>query len=648
MSAIFAIAGGAPVSTQALDGAVAEMGSRGAERIESRSVAGAGLAAGRFGWEVAETSPGPIVLDDGVRIVVADASLYYRDTLASGIRQASHGGQIEIGGDSASHLILAAYRAWGIDCARHLEGEFAFALWDRETQTLVCARDFVGGRPLYFGRSGDAVVVGSLASAVARRTAHGGALDVAAIGESLAGLFNVGDATSYLGVSVLATGHTLVRNHSGALTITPHWDAPVVDDSRASSFEEGAEELRELLTDAVDERLPDGLTTALWLSGGWDSSAILACATRALARRDGGRKLALVSMSYPEGNLGREDEAIHSVAERFGRSVSWCQSTDVPLLPPDAVASATQRDLPFAHAFEMWSRAMAAKSLEQGARVSLTGTGGDELFSGSNLYLSDLLRSGAWVTLAMEWYRMRGRTLEGFSKRVVRPAFAGSRADKELDRGGPFEQSILAWIKPEFVRAHQLRERERAAAPYGRYRSLSATEMHWGISAPIFARIRSTLGAVQLRAGVLPRSPLLDGRLLRFAMSRPRQERVSARETKRLLRHAMKGLLPDDFLAPRPRRTGVTTQYMRDEMQGPAREPVSAVFERPVLAELGIIDADVLRREWQRFLDVGDTFGLRFFELYQTELWVRARLAAGSAGSLAREPISAASDPVHN
>ncbi|MDB4884107.1 MAG: hypothetical protein JWL95_2873 [Gemmatimonadetes bacterium] len=607
------------------------MGARGAERIESRSTSGAGLAAGRFTWETTETSPGPILLDDGVRIVVADASLYYVETLVAAIRAATPDRPIEIGGSSASHLILAAYRAWGAECARHLEGDYAFALWDRSTETLVCARDFVGGRPLFYGRAGDALVVASLASVVARRTPHGGALDVPAIGEAIAGLFNVGGSTGYLGVSVLPAGHTLSRVSSGDPTVAPHWQPPPVDDSRASSFEEGADELRALLVDAVDERLLDGGTTAIWLSGGWDSSAILACATRALERRDGGRRLALVSMSYPVGNLGREDEAILSVAERFGRSVNWCQIGDVPLLAPDPGERAAHRDLPFAHGFEMWSRAMVARSLEHGARVVLTGTGGDELFAGTNLYLADLLRGGAWASLALEWYRIRGRTFDGFGKRVLRPAFAGSRARRRLTRGGPLEQVMLDWIRPEFIRANRLLERERDAAPYGRYPTLSATEMHWGVTAPLFPRIRSELSAVQLNAGVTHRSPFFDGRLLRFAMTRPRLERVSARETKRLLRRAMKGILPDAFLAPRPNRTGVTTQYMRDEMRGASRHLFSAAFERPVLAELGIVDGDVLRREWQRFLDTGNTFGLRFFELFQAELWVRARLEGDAA-----------------
>jgi asparagine synthase (glutamine-hydrolysing) len=642
VSALFAVAGGPSPSTAALESAVSEMAARGADRIEVRSTEGAGLAAGRFEWEVAQTAPGPVLLDDGVRIVAADASLYYRDTLVGAIRAAADQ-PFDIGGDSASHLILAAYRIWGVDCASHLEGDFAFALWDRSTQTLVCARDFIGTRSLYYGQAGDALIVASHASVVARRTPHAGALDVVAIGETLASLFNVGDATSYLGVRVVPPGHTVVRTRGGTPTVVPHWTVPPVDDSGASSFERGAEELRELLTDAVDQRLLAQATTAIWLSGGWDSSAILACATRAIARNEAGRKLTLVSMSYPVGNLGREDEAIQSVADRHGRTVTWCQSTEVRLLPPNPRESAARRDLPFAHGFESWSRAMVAKSIELGARVVLTGTGGDELFAGTNLYLCDLLRGGHWLTLAREWYRIRGRTLDQFGNRVMRPAFAPRRPDSKLAEGGPLEQGMLTWMHPDFVRTHRFLERERAGAPYDRYRSLNAAEMQWAVTAPLFPRIRSTLSAVQLEAGVTHRSPFFDGRLLRFAMSRPRAERVSARETKRLLRRAMQGLLPDEFLAPRPRRTGVTTQYMRDEVQRVARAELSQAFEKPVLAELGIIDADVLRREWNQFLETGNSFGLRFFELYQVEMWVRAHLGSGTGAHEARrDSVSAA------
>jgi asparagine synthetase B (glutamine-hydrolysing) len=323
----------------------------------------------------------------------------------------------------------------------------------------------------------------------------------------------------------------------GRVDVRRHWDPPTIVD-RPASFDEGAEELRALLTASVDQRLGENGTTALWLSGGWDSSAILACATRVLRERPANRKLVVVSMSYPVGNRGREDEAIRSVADRIGVDVTWVQSDDVPLLPPDPVAEAGERDLPFAHAFEMWSRAMVARSRELGARTVLTGTGGDELFAGTNLYLSDLLRNGAWLELAMEWYRIRGRTLNGFRERVVHPALASRASHRDLANPGPFEQKVSPLLREDFVRRHRLREREREAAPYGRYPTLSSTEQLWSVTTPMFPQIRSTLTAAQLRAGVMARTPFLDDRLYRFAMSRPRRERVVARETKRLLRHA--------------------------------------------------------------------------------------------------------------
>jgi asparagine synthase (glutamine-hydrolysing) len=435
---------------------------------------------------------------------------------------------------------------------------------------------------------------------------------------------------------VLFTHDTLTVSRGGSVSVRPHWDAPAP--AHASSFEEGAEELRALLVDAVDERIPSG-TSALWLSGGWDSSSIFACATGVLRERPAGRTLVPVSMSYPVGDVGREDEAIQSVAHHLGANVSWVNSTDVPLLPADVGADAAQRDLPFAHAFETWSRAMIDRSRELGARVVITGTGGDELFAGTNLFLADLFRTASLGELALEWYRMRGRTLNGFRERVIQPALAARGAGGQ---SGPFEQRMLPWLREDFVRRHELRERERAAAPYGLEPTLSRTELLWGITAPMYARIRSTLFSAQLRAGAIARSPFFDTRLVRFAMSRPRHERVTARETKRLLRRAMKGMLPDDFLAPRTRRTGVTTGYVRDQLRGPARPALDAAFDDLALADLGIIDAAKLRDDWQAFLRTGEGLGLRFYEVVQTELWVRARMGIGASEAPRAERLNAA------
>ena len=641
MSAIFAVAGGAPLSAEELERAIRDSARRGADHIETCVTEGSGLAAGRYAWEAEIVGAGPIVVDDGERVVVADASIYYREDLRRAIRDATASRPFAWSGESAAHLILDAYRAWGTECARRLEGDYAFVVWDRASRTLTAARDFVGSRPLYHGRDGSRVVVASLASVVAHRSRERGALDVAALGASVAGMFNLGLETSYLGVSVVPAGHTLTVAPDGTVEIRRHWEPPTLD-GRRTSFDEGAEELRALLTASVAERLTPNATTALWLSGGWDSSAILACATRLLREKPDTRKLVVVSMSYPVGNLGREDEAIQSIADRLGVEVDWVQSGGVALLPPDPAREAAQRDLPFAHAFELWSTAMVARSRELGAHTVLTGTGGDELFAGTNLYLSDLLQRGALVPLALEWYRIRGRTLDKFHERVVHPMLAARPSHRDLTWPGPFEQRVHPPIREDFVRRHRLREREREAAPYGRYPTLSSTEQFWSVTAPMFPRIRATLTETQLRAGVTARTPFLDDRLYRFAMSRPREERVTARETKRLLRHAMRGILPDAFLAPRPRRTGVTTQFMREAMQGPARPLFDVVFRKPLLAELGIVDASRLQEEWRQYAEAGEGLGLRLFDLLQTELWLRTRSRsdAGAREAMVAAPVA--------
>src|SRR6185369_3160235 len=108
MSAIFAVVGGEPMSAADLQRAVIEMATRGAERMDCRAGDVGGVAAGRFEWEMEVTSSGPLVVDDGSRVVVLDGTLYYRDAL----RRAIAGRSIDLAGDSAGHLLLGAYRAW--------------------------------------------------------------------------------------------------------------------------------------------------------------------------------------------------------------------------------------------------------------------------------------------------------------------------------------------------------------------------------------------------------------------------------------------------------------------------------------------------------------------------------------------------------
>jgi hypothetical protein len=117
-----------------------------------------------------------------------------------------------------------------------------------------------------------------------------------------------------------------------------------------------------------------------------------------------------VSVSYPVGDPGREDETIVRIAERWQSEPAWVDAERVPLFgasPAEAAARAGGRDEPLAHVFELWNEALVGRSREVGARVALDGIGGDALFQTSPVFLADLLAGGRWRALRREWPHCR-------------------------------------------------------------------------------------------------------------------------------------------------------------------------------------------------------------------------------------------------
>jgi asparagine synthase (glutamine-hydrolysing) len=130
--------------------------------------------------------------------------------------------------------------------------------------------------------------------------------------------------------------------------------------------------------------------------------------------------------------------------------------------------------------------------------------------------------------------------------------------------------------------------------------------------------------------GVEMRAPLLDRRIVEFALRRPRSERASLGEVKRLLRGAGRDLLPESVLTPRQTRTGMLTGYFRRSFMEDANGLIESTFRQPVLADIGVVDRDALLRAWHEYRNGGSGFlGGMLFATLHTELWVRARLFSG-------------------
>ncbi len=582
------------------------------------------LALGRLSWAFA----------DGLW-VAADAALYYREELRTSLNAAGVDASVD---SSAATLVLAAYRAWGTELAAHLEGDFALLLWDRPRRLLLAARDFVGRRPMYIATLADGgIAIASDVSTLLALRACPTTLASDALAGVAAGLPESPWDTAYESIRVLPAGHTFSArvDVGGRLERTAterHWIPPTFERGGGAPFAEAADELNGLLRAAVRERLDDAAPTAVWLSGGWDSTTIYGAGKAELRNGAVTGELRPVSMSYPVGDPGREDELIDQVAAFWNDSVNWCDSSPITLFG-DARADAADRDLPFAHPYALWTRQLAATTRAAGSSVALDGSGGDQLYQLSPIYLADLVARGRWLAARREWHarNMTGLGWRRFVRYAVLPLLpppalgfiAAMRGGRPVN--GIRTWPLPPWIRRDFALSHDLSDRAGSSLPRRPGERHGAHETRWFFESSYSPTVLAVQAADARRAGVELRSPLFDGRVVAHASQRPREERSDRGQTKLLLRAAARGLLPDDILAPRRSRTGTTTAYYRRRLLAELPVLCRIVLPLSALADLGIVDPVAFSNAVQRSVQGGvEEFDVALFYTIQAELWLRA------------------------
>ena len=580
---------------------------------------------------------------DGLR-VVADATFYYLDdlrrSLASGTRVSGPGLPL----DRPEGVIALAYRRWGADLARHLEGDFAFALWDANEGILVAARDFAGARPLFWAGNDSSLTLSSSARSLRALDPAAHAVDPAILAAAAAGFsFATGPDTAFRGVRVLEAGTTLVWRPGSGPALRTHWTPPEWRTPQRS-FEDAALELRSLLFDAVQTRLAGRRgPTAITLSGGWDSTAVFAAARALIEDGRVDADTVQISIRYPPEDPGHEDALIQSALDRWNRETRWLDSEGLRLFQ-DPAGDAERRDGPMGHLFEHWNRGLAHAAARAGAGVMFTGYGGDQLFQVSDVYLADLLRRGRWLRLWREWRLKGGTGVRPFLQYAVIPNLADGLAGMLRALGGPpryLARPLPQWMRSDFARSHGLKARERVhLAPRGMARA--EAEWVWYLRNPFYPAVTSWVAGFGADAGVEVRTPLYDRRIIDFQAGRPWADRSWGAETKLLLRQAMVGLLPPSLLAPRPRRTGITSSYARSQM-GHTLPPVVRRLHGDGfrLADLGIIDPDRYRdAALAAFEGRAPQDELTAWMTLSAELWIR-RLEQADAVPRHRREASA-------
>lgn len=622
------------------------MADQGGER-RVREFPGAVLGVARDRWEEAPWLAGPadVARQDGIA-VVSDAAVYYRDDLARALREVSRAVDVT----TPAAAIASAVRRWGADAAAQIEGDFAYIAWDADRHALVAARDFTGRRDLVWAALPDVIVV---ASSIAGVTAYPGVdqrLDRQTLAEMAAMLWPSASSTAFAGVTRVPPGHQLEWRVGHDPSMRPHGDLPRFEGGSRVSEADADEELRHVLGAAVLERCaPAGLST-VWMSGGYDSTAVFAAGRHALALATNGDRLEPVSIAHAAGSDGDERPFVDAVAAHWKARVHWAPLPDVAAWYRGLLDRAGTADEPFAHAYGFSVETVARQSALTGSRVGLCGMGGDAIFvTVPSFFLPELARRGQVGQLAREWWSLRDaglRTLLGVTGKPLLPDWGVRLLESARGRPvvQPLDRPVPGWIGGAGVDAARMQMAARGHARRSAGESDSAFYVRWMLRHPLFARVLVSLGHLAKRQGVEHRSPLYDPRVVRVAASRPRHDRGAGHETKIGLRRAMRGLLPQSVLASRRHRTGMPGDLIEAGLR-PALADFAASRTRGWrVVEAGVAAGDQLAGALSRYAARPEpTLGLALLSTLQLESWLDARAggrvpAGAPSGGLVGSP----------
>jgi asparagine synthase (glutamine-hydrolysing) len=560
----------------------------------------------------------PMVDASGCLQIVFNGEIYNFQSLRRELEGQGH----RFGSASDTEVILAAYRQWGTDCVKRLNGMFAFALYDHARQLIFIARDRAGEKPLFYRHSPRRFAFASELKALMADPAMPRVLDRSALDYYLAAGYVPGHLCMLQGVRKLPPAHALTYEPGrDRLEVWRYWDVPAPATDDAATTDDLLLELAALLRDSVKGQLIADVPIGILLSGGIDSSLVTAFAAEVSSR-----PVKTFTISFP--GHGTYDEGPHArlVAQHFGTEHLELEAepASVDLLP----TLARQYDEPIGDS-SMVPTYLVSRLVRQHATVALGGDGGDELFGGYPWY-NELYRLESWRRRLPRAVRS---LLAATATRVMPVGLAGRKFLVRLGASGP--SSLGGVMLFDDWSRRMLRGRTGRNGP--------ANEISWPLPLPPRGSDLQTAQAVDLttympddilakvdRASMLTslevRAPLLDYRIIEFAFRRvPDHLKVTATERKILTRMLAARVLPRGLDLRRKQGFSVPIETW---FRGEWGRYLSSVLAQadPELFDQRFI-ARLIRRQRQGYTTNGD----RLFALAMFELWRREYRVAPAA-----------------
>src|SRR5579864_3171915 len=618
----------APVSPSLLEAMTDAVRHRGPDAAGLYVDSGIGLGHRRLSIIDLATGDQPLTNEDRTVWVVFNGEIYNFTELRRELETLGHRFRTL----TDTEVIVHAYEQWGEASVERFRGMFAYAIWDERRRRLVLVRDRIGVKPLYFAATPTGVTFGSEIKSVIldRDVPHEWSPE--ALDAYLALLYVPAPHTIYRDIYKLPAGHLLIADPNG-VTVRRYWDLAFTGDGPKGDEAAYLDRLDALVTEAVRLRLLSDVPLGAFLSGGIDSSVVVAAMAEVSRSR-----VVTTSVGFDEQAFN-ELEAARAVASRFGtESHERVVRADVADLLPKL---AWHLDEPFAD-----SSAVPTYYVSQAARehvtVALSGDGADELWAGYARH-----RAEHYEIAARRWLGTKGARLAGKVAEQLPSALKGAHSLRHLSLSpeeacvrkhsyGLFDAPRRAALNaPDFARhVRDVDPFVTFRAAYGACTSADPLDraLYVDVKTYLVDDIMTKVDKMSMAVSLETREPMLDHKLIEFAASVPATLKIKRGQRKYLLRQLLKRRVPER-IAERPKQ-GFDAP-IGGWLRGPLAPMTQELLQDGRLRARGIFDDAEVVRLWREHREGIADHRHRLWALVMLELWFRRFVDA------AGRPVSA-------
>ena len=546
----------------------------------------------------------PMSNEDGSIWITFNGEIYNHQQHRAPLRAMGH----HFRSQTDTECIIHLYEEFGVDCLSHLDGMFAFALWDQNRRRMLLARDRLGKKPVYYTLSGGKLLFASEIKALLQYPGIARDVDVEALGHFLTFSNTPAPFTLFRNIRKLPAAHRMICDAAGSIKTERYWSPLDGSDwGQEVREDESVERVRELLRRAVEKRLMSDVPVGAFLSGGIDSSTNVALMSQLVSEPL--RTFSIGFEGFGENENFHDLPYARQVAREFG-----CNHQDVTITADHCRKSLPEliyhQDEPIGDPACLPMHFVSQAAKQHGVTVVLVGEGSDEIFGGYGDFVSTLAKhAGRWKPLL--------RLPQSLRQTLYAVARATGSSNGRLDvlrraaRNEPFYWGldVVFWdaekeslLQPK---ARSIFGSGSASLVQGYYQEIcdrqpaadflqqmSYVELCNRLPELLLMRVDKFSMAHSLEA----RAPFLDYQLVSYALSLPKNSKIQGKTTKHVLKKAVTGIIPDEIINRKKQGFRVPLpEWLAGPLSGWAQERLFS----PAARRLDFFDFDHIGQLWR-------------------------------------------------